>query len=343
VASISSLRNRKITDRRGLTLMELLISLVLTGVTLVLISTAMDLHLRALEKRRSRAEEGQLARALLQRIGNDLRSAVQFSTIDMEEGLGGLDSGALMDLAGSAIASGDIELGDVNMGALLGGGETEELTSSYTPDLVSNLEPPVYPGLYGNQYEMQIDISRLPRVEEYQALFLQEDAYSLVDIPSDVKTITYYVRPLTQTLGQGTNEIFQDESGAAGLVRRYLDRAVTNFAYVSGNIDGLIREEKLLAPEVIGIQFQYFDGQQWLPEWDTEIMQGLPVAVEVLLLMKSSSPHNSGGIMTNLSVVDLGGDLDPNASVVSYRLVVRLPVGIVPEVNEEDGMESLSL
>jgi len=288
-----------------------------------------------------------LARALLQRIGNDLRSAVQFSTIDMEEGLGGLDSGALMDLAGSAIASGDIDMGDVNMGAVLGGmfggGETEEPTSSYTPDLVSNLEPPVYPGLYGNQYELQIDISRLPRVEEYHTLFLQKDAYSLVDIPSDVKTVTYYVRPLTQTVGLGTNEIFQDESGAAGLVRRYLDRAVTNFAYVSGNIDGLIREEKLLAPEVIGIQFQYFDGQQWLPEWDTEIMQGLPVAVEVLLLMTSSSPHDSGGIMTTLSVVDLGVDLDPNASVVSYRLVVQLPVGIVPEVNEDDGMESLGL
>jgi hypothetical protein len=112
---------------------------------------------------------------------------------------------------------------------------------------------------------------------------------------------------------------------------------------VSGNIDGLIREEKLLAPEVLGIQFQYFDGQQWLPEWDTEIMQGLPVAVEVLLLMTSNSPHDSGGIMTTLSVVDLGVDLDPNASVVSYRLVVQLPVGIIPEVNEDDGMESLGL
>ena len=149
MASITSCQNRKAADRRGLTLMELLISLVLTGVTLVLISTAMDLHLRALEKRRGRAEEGQGARARGQQIGKDLRNAVQFSTIDMEEGLGGLDSGALMDLAGSAIASGDIDMGDVNMGAVLGGmfgagSDPEEPTSSYTPDLVSNLEPPVY-------------------------------------------------------------------------------------------------------------------------------------------------------------------------------------------------------
>ena len=40
MASITFCQNRKATDRRGLTLMELLISLVLTGVPLVLISTA---------------------------------------------------------------------------------------------------------------------------------------------------------------------------------------------------------------------------------------------------------------------------------------------------------------
>ncbi|MEE2685744.1 MAG: hypothetical protein VYB09_05490 [Planctomycetota bacterium] len=327
-----------------MTLMELLISLVLTGVVLVLISTAMDLHLRALGKQRATAEEGQLARSLLQRIGNDLRNAVQFSTIDMEEGLGGLDSGALMNLATGAIASGDIDLADVNVGALLGGeSEPEEPTSSYTPDLVSNLEPPVYPGLYGNQFEMQIDISRLPRVEEYQSLFLRTDSYSLVDIPSDVKTVTYYIRPVNQSVGQGADELFQEESGAGGLVRRHLDRAVTNFAYMNGNIDGLMREEKLLAPEVVGLQFQYFDGYQWLPEWDTEIMQGLPVAVEILLLLKSNSPYQSGGVMTAFSLADLGLELDADSAVVSYRLVVRLPVGIVPEVNEDDGMESMGL
>ena len=324
--------------------MELLISLVLTGVVLVLISTAMDLHLRALDRQRATAEEGQLARALLQRIGNDLRNAVQFSTIDMEEGLGGLDSGALMNLATGAIASGDIDLADVNMGALLGGGsEPEEPTSSYTPDLVSNLEPPVYPGLYGNQFEMQIDISRLPRVEEYHSLFLKTDSYSLVDIPSDVKTVTYYIRPVNQSVGLGSQELFQEESGAGGLVRRHLDRAVTNFAYMNGNIDGLMREEKLLAPEVVGLQFQYFDGYQWLPEWDTEIMQGLPVAVEILLLLKSNSPYQSGGVMTTLSLADVGADLDADSAVVSYRLVVRLPVGIVPDVTEDDGMESMGL
>ena len=341
MASMHSSRHSK---RRGLTLMELLISLVLTGVVLVLISTAMDLHLRALVRQRATAEEGQLARSLLQRIGNDLRNAVQFSTIDMEEGLGGLDSGALMNLATGAIASGDVDLADVNIGALLGGGsEPEEPTSSYTPDLVSNLEPPVYPGLYGNQFEMQIDISRLPRVEEYHSLFLRTDSYSLVDIPSDVKTVTYYIRPVNQSVGQGSQELFQEESGAGGLVRRHLDRAVTNFAYMNGNIDGLMREEKLLAPEVVGLQFQYFDGYQWLPEWDTEIMQGLPVAVEILLLLKSNSPYQSGGVMTSLSLADVGTDLDADSAVVSYRLVVRLPVGIVPDVTEDDGMESMGL
>ena len=44
-----------------------------------------------------------------------------------------------------------------------------------------------------------------------------------------------------------------------------------------------------------------------------------------------------------IMLLDEARQLDADSAVVSYRLVVRLPVGIVPEVNEDDGMESMGL
>ena len=335
------------TNRRGLALMELIIALALTGVTLVLISTAIDLHLRTLTNRRAYAEEGQLARAVLHRIAGDLRNAVQYTTVDMSGALEGLDPSSLLDFAGDAAGGGgipeDLLGGDISgsIDALLNG--SSDSLSDATQNLSSTLEPPPIPGLYGNQYELQVDISRLPRVEEYHSLFYRDDPLSLVDIPSDVKTVTYFMRMANMQLVTRKASIFEDEDGESGLMRRRLDRAVTNYAASVGNIDGLINEAELMAPEIKAIEFRYFDGLQWLPEWDTDMMQGLPVAVEITVLLKSALPQQSSGIMTALSMADLGLDPDDLSSLVRYQMVVRLPIGIVPEVTEDNGMEAMGL
>lgn len=340
-------RQRHRGHRSGMTLMELIIALALTGVVLVLISTAMDLHMRSLVKRRAYAEESQLARAILRRIADDLRNAVQYTTIDMSSALEGLDPSSLLDFAGDALGGGGLPddlLGGGAAGSIddLLSGNSDSLTNS-TQNLAGNLEPPAVPGLYGNQFEMQVDISRLPRVEEYHTLFYRNDPLSLVDIPSDVKTVTYFVRNGEQVLANRNPSIFGDEDAEGGLMRRHLDRAVTNFAASAGNLDGLIKKEELLAPEVKDLQFEYFDGTQWLPEWDSELMEGLPVAVRILLRMASVAPHKSSGVMTALSVADLGGDPSDASTLVEYQIIVKLPIGIVPEVTEDNGMEAMGL
>jgi hypothetical protein len=47
--------------------------------------------------------------------------------------------------------------------------------------------------------------------------------------------------------------------------------------------------------------------------------------------------------MTALSMADLGLDPDDLSSLVRYQMVVRLPIGIVPEVTEDNGMEAMGL
>ena len=61
--------------RSGFTLIEVLLSLGLAALVLVALATAVDVHLRVLQIGRTNAEEAQLARVLLLRIGDAQRKA----------------------------------------------------------------------------------------------------------------------------------------------------------------------------------------------------------------------------------------------------------------------------
>ncbi len=319
--------NRRRTNR-GLTLLELLLALALTSLIMAVIAMSLDIYMRTLDRRQAIIEESQLARAILQQIANDLRSAVQVQTGDVEEGLAGLDG---IDLAGGV---GDLLGGDI-AGDLLGGGDTglEDLLMeedmAVTDDLATSMIPPAVPGLYGNQYQLQMDISRLPRVEEYQRLMNLEDNFALTDIPSDVKTITYYVQGQDmvsmESMAEELDVVEDDIRLINGLVRRNMDRAVTQFAADNGNTDALLNTGDVIAPEVVSIEFQYWDGLLWLPEWDSEVEESLPVAVEIRLYLKSARNNQSSSM---LSAFSMGDDMDElETGTTMYRLVVRLPVG----------------
>lgn len=333
---MSNQHNRK----DGFTLFELLVSLSLMGVILALIGTATSLYLDTLDKRRADSEEAQLARAILRQISNDLKSTVQYEGVDVEAGLEGLEGlDGLLD--GGLDGMDTSGMGDLLGGDLSGLLDPPSNETANTTNIADTAGLPEAPGLYGNQYELMIDVSRLPRQEEYQILYNPQQVASIADIPSDVKTVTYYVRPeSTSGTSQSVAGFRLENEFTAGLIRRQVDRATGRFAIASGNAIGLQSKDRLLAPEVQSIEFMYWDGYEWLPEWDSDVMEGIPVAVQVLLSMRSRSPHKSGGI-----VLSAGQDVTGTSqSVVSYRMVVRLPVGKINEIdNTDEGLESLGL
>jgi len=54
------------------------------------------------------------------------------------------------------------------------------------------------------------------------------------------------------------------------------------------NVDGTLEEGGTtleLAENVDGLNFRYYDGAEWVDDWDTRIRGGLPKAIEVVLLM----------------------------------------------------------
>ena len=79
--------------------------------------------------------------------------------------------------------------------------DSEDRTSD-----ISSSAPQSVPGLYGNAYQLQVDISRLPRVDQYMAISAQSDSgVTNADQVSDVKNVSYYVINNSATAGAGND------------------------------------------------------------------------------------------------------------------------------------------
>ncbi len=245
---------------------------------------------------------------------------------------GGQTGGATGGQTGGQTGGGQAA-GEPDMGASASG--EDGAATPATTDIASATNVPPTPGLYGNQYELQLDVSRLPRVDQFERMFSTDPRVGLQDIPSDVKTVAYYCVDANSVSSAG---IVNRRTGQAefGLVRRVLDRAITQQASQSGNVQGLAQAAQVLAPEVRQIEFMYFDGTQWLTQWDSSQQQGLPVAVKITVYVLSETPLDT----------DRAGRASPVAATPLspenvYSLVVHLPTAL-PAASDSSSTNSSS-
>ncbi len=288
--------------RHGFTLLEVILTLLLTSLVLAALSMAISTQLRAVDRGRRHVEQAQLARALLQRIAGDVRSAVRYDPLDIKKLVPKLATQSLEDMAAQA-GFGEMDFSDV---------EDEDASVAETT------APPPIPGIYGTRYELQVDVSRLPRIDQFQSsLVPTADGGSLLDRTSDVKTIAYYcVRPELTAVAQAVGGLMQ-----TGLVRRELDRAVTSFAADQGMLGDMERGLEPIAPEVMAVEFEYFDGQEWLEEWDSDALGGLPVAIRVAIALDPRAPAAQTASAPGPFDAVATEEFEP----VVYRMLVHLP------------------
>jgi type II secretory pathway pseudopilin PulG len=370
--------------RPGLTLLELILALSLSVVLLSAVGMALRLYWRSFDVKRTNVEQAHLARALLRRMEDDIRSAVQHTPVDLSglesmtastanlaSALGGTTGGPSSAAAGggstggagatggsatsqtptsqsgAGTSGGSAPSGSSKTGATTSGGaattggaatsgqpaggETEETETT-------EQAPPAVVGLYGSEYQLKFDVSRLPRVDEYAG----GSPTSMVQIPSDIKTVTYYVRSESATGGDtalggaapaGSMEPSTSGQGR-GLIRMEMDRAVSTYDESSGTASIGADQARLLAQEVTSIQFRYWNGTEWATEWDSDEMGGLPLAIEVVMAM--ADPN---------AVVPTGppaqnfGAAETASTDTSYRIVVHLPTASLPPPTEEPATE----
>jgi len=333
---------RRFTSRRparaGFSLLELILALALSVLVLAAVSMAVHLHVFSLNMGRAQVEESQLARAVLQKISDDLRGAVYFEPFDPPQLKGSQSGGGSSSDSpeGEAPPSGDPLAGDPMAGDPIAGdadddsGVADEDADEQTLDIANATAVMSQPGLVGDQYTLQIDVGRLPRVDQYRAMIASISSGELTDVPSDVKTVAYYLktqesRVSSDTAGQfGDNSGFFEFSGGTGLVRRELDYSVTRWAAESGQTQQLEQSGRLLAAEIVYLAFRYFDGTEWLSEWNSEDQGGLPRAVEITLVVASQRRDDrfTGGSASLAAGQQTSGQ--------TYIKIVHLPSSVLP-------------
>lgn len=314
--------------RRGYTLLEVFLVLIITGVLIAAIASAINIHLRVSEVGRTEVEQAQLARAILGRIAGDIRNAVPH--IEPVESAAGATSDDIASAAASASSAlgGTGTSGATSASSSSGGGTTSGSAASgssgsgaqtlqplKTLSTLSTLKPqsasssssgtssgaaggysagnsssggsssttsaesestaettPVKPpGIYGDQYTLQVDVSRIRRPGTFTPIGISGDA------PGDVKTVSY---ELVSYPGSPEADGFP----ALGLYRRSIDRAAANFNASAGS--SATDELQLIAGEVASLEYRYFDGTTWQTSWDSS-GGTLPTAVEIAITLQA--------------------------------------------------------
>ena len=349
----------------GYTLLELLLALGLTVVIISLIASAIQTNGLTLTRVQSSIERKQAARGILGMMQNDLRAGIQYKaneyaglqdlfrsiqlaagqsivetsetgTSDDQEGeldpqdqLEQLEQ--LQQLGETLAAAG--ETGSSSRSGETGSSSGGTSSSSRTGDseFEEEIEEPEVEGapvFIGASNFFSIDISRLPRIDEYHPSIrnAQERANTL----ADVKTVSYFVSP-----GNGPNQsqnanFIQVAQGQAavtgGLFRRQIDRSVAKYEGLENTSVPDLHSE-LVANEVVEVSFRYFDGNNWFTNWDSEDMGGFPLAVGIYVLI---DPARAGSIGTG------GSGSSSRENLESYRAVVHIPAAEIVE-EEDDG------
>jgi hypothetical protein len=211
------------------------------------------------------------------------------------------------------------------------------------------------PGVYGSLVELVIDASRPIRLDE---LFGAYTGYSnvaqVVALPSatsnaagaatvpagggspltktaatsDLKTVRWFVRQgaaVDPNSADITSIKAEAQLQGAGLVRQQVDRARRLWAEQWNDMATLESGQRLVAPEVVGMQFRYLDGAtlQLSESWDTQVLGGLPIAVEVRLWLADAAVVNSPEIASM-------GPTGVLAHSREFRQVIFLPTAQPP-------------
>jgi len=337
---------RTTPSRCGYTLLELLLALSLSVAVITAIGTATQVYLFSLTRHQSQIEQRLVTRGLLNVISNDLRAGIQYKANDYS-GLENLVETAqlsanqlgannqLGDLDAADLEAGNITAADIEAAALAAAdtpadeptheanseteSDTESESDTETEPIVDEESVAFRPTLIGNSNSIALDISRMPRMDQYNSTNGNQTQ-------SDIKTLSYFFSSSAPSNDGDGNSIRLKGDNNGGLYRREVDRAVAAFNQDDGLVTSPDDSSELLATEVSEIRFRYFDGEQWLNEWDTTENGGFPPAIEVVIVVAPRLSNPNGR-----------QSRDANDNVISeYRTVVHLPAAEVIEPDESE-------
>ncbi len=294
--------------RKAFTLLEVLLALFLTTITVGLLAMAIKVNADVADKAGDQVVEAQLARALLQRIANDLRNTPPYQAPSSNaSGQSGASSTGGTGGTASALASS-------SSGATTssGSGSTASSTSSSSSDVS---EVPVAGGIFGTEQAVRVETSHRPRATKAMLATLQNGA--TLGMLSDIREVTYTLGPPDGS-SAGSAPVGGGASSALGLYRSDMERMEYYTAMQQGGVDPSQALTERLAAEVADLKFTYYDGSTANDEWDSNEQGKLPSSVRVTISIRAPAKKSSGGSSL------LGGGSDERPSTV-YSMLVDLP------------------
>lgn len=281
--------------RKGMTLIEVILALALTVIVVGMIGSLVGMHSHITDTAKRNVQTSELATAILSLIVEDIRG----TQIDYEV--------IVLNDAALEIPPTEEELAAEEEAA------AEEGEAALTEE---ELEETVLPiGLYGTESYLRFDTAKTRRPGR-RWMSPDADPGTSMSPLGELRTVSYAIDiPTSQDELIGILPPGQTINASQPvLYRSERDRAVS--AFFTANLGG--DDEKLfsqpVATEVASMQFRYYDGETWLTQWDTVEMGGLPLAVEITLLMNPPE-----GALTGFDdSVTLQTDL-------TFRRTVQLP------------------
>ena len=323
---------------RGFTLFEVLIALSLSLMLIAAIYSGLNLYWRYSSAGQADVERAQLARAVMRRIELDVRSVMfrpappassssQSSTSGSSGGggssggsgstSGGGSSGGSGGGSGSGSGGGSGGGSGSGSGGSSGGGSggssgsgsgsssagqsTTTTSATATEDLYGTSNT----GLFGTATTLLMHVSRPGREHTAMTLAMVGNDQTRT---SDLATVSYFLG------GSGTGTL-QGAASGSGLARLEGDRLALSMADQQSNVATMAAHTEILAPEVTALRFMYYDGFRWRSDWDSSVLGGLPLAIDVEIALRPHAGHSQPGLQAASSTAGV------------YKLVIPMPLG----------------
>ena len=237
--------------RSGFTLIEVMLSVGLTTLLMAGLYTAMNIYWMASVESYDEVNRAQVARALMRDLSRDIRSCtfVEQEMSDEE----------------------DEDYEDSSSGSA-----TDDALGTYTN------------GLFGTDKDLVLYISRPSGSGTY---INAQTLIDPLDRSSDAMIIRYL---LAEDGGSGlSSQIASDpdyqeiEENVKGLARMSGDQVGLSTAIASGDVEMQLLASELIAQEVMDISFEYYNGVEYLTEWDSTVLNAMPNAIRVTLTIRT--------------------------------------------------------
>lgn len=330
------------SHRAAYTMLELMIAVGLTSLLMIALFAAMQQYFSLQLDSNEEITRQQIARSLLRQMTRDIQSVVFVKKLANDEKSGtstsvsegsssSSTSGSSSSTSGS---SGSSTSGSSSSGTGASGGTGSSSTSTGSSSSgsssldgnsygQSSIDPETVMttytnGLVGTATDLQLFVSRPDKSLSYVA---SQDLTSTSQRSSDLMIIRYL---MAQSGGGGLASAIADkesigtDSGPIGIAKLEGDLFGLSTAVETSEESPQLAASKLLAKEVSGLQFRYYDGLTWQESWDSNALNEMPKAIEITLTLRNQ--EDAGETFS-------GDVVDPYAlPETTHRMVVPIPV-----------------